>query len=243
MLRVLLCVLLLPTAPRGALRAPPTGFMDLRRVSPTMKFSIAYHTRNNFTGAPLPGYGAPGAWLRTRAARALAAVHRELAGAGLGLLIFDAYRPRRATLAMLAWARRSGNWWQVKKGYISATSSHNRGAAVDLGLFWLKTGKPLDMGTPFDSMGPGSRTLNVRGAPLKHRLQLKRAMERHGFVNFAGEWWHFNYPALRRSRARDVPLSCFEPAEGVWRAPRGWTAPSWRPPLRIVVRPCLRGVR
>ncbi|MBU1238255.1 peptidase M15 [Myxococcota bacterium] len=226
--------------PAGAhANKPPRGFSDLRRLCPTMRFHIAYHTRHNFTGAPLQGYGVPGAWLRTRAARALKKVHRELARRGLGLLIFDAYRPHRATLAMLAWAKRSGNYWQVTSGYISPTSSHNKGAAVDLSLFSLRSKKPLDMGTPFDSMSKKAHTLSVKGVPLKNRLILKRAMERHGFRNFSKEWWHYNFVPLRKARARDVPYGCFEPVEGRWKAPAGWDRPTYKAALIFHPGPCV----
>ncbi len=171
---------------------------------PGIRFDIRYHTSNNFMRRPLPGYGAPGAWLITPAARALARVQKDLSPQGLGLWIFDAYRPRRATLAMVRWARKTQP--SLIGPYIGARSRHNAGVAVDLTLYRRTTGKPLDMGSAFDAFSPRSHTRNARGAALHNRRVLKRAMTRRGFKSYAKEWWHFHYPTP--ARPRDVPYGC-----------------------------------
>jgi D-alanyl-D-alanine dipeptidase len=153
----------------------------------------------------VPGYGVAAAWLREDAARALAAVQAELATEGLGLLVHDGYRPRRATEAMVRWAEASGRTDLLDDGWIARRSMHNVGDAVDLTLVDLATGAPLDMGSPYDAFVPRSRVRGVEGEPLDRRLRLRAAMERHGFVPYELEWWHFTIRRERRGPALDVP--------------------------------------
>jgi zinc D-Ala-D-Ala dipeptidase len=158
--------------------------VSLRSI-PGIRLDIRYHTTNNFTGRPLPGYGAPGAWLIASAARALARVQRDLAPKGLGLWVFDAYRPRRATRAMVRWAQKTNP--ALVGPYIGARSRHNAGVAVDLTLYKSATGKPLAMGSAFDAFSTRSHTNNARGGALQNRMLLKRAMVRRGFKPYAAE--------------------------------------------------------
>ncbi|MFL5494928.1 MAG: M15 family metallopeptidase, partial [Gemmatimonadales bacterium] len=97
-----------PALPLGPDAAADSLLVDVRSVDSTIQVDLRYATANNFTGAPLPGYQAPHALLRREAAAALARVQARLRTGGLGLRIFDAYRPVRATLAMVDWAERSG---------------------------------------------------------------------------------------------------------------------------------------
>lgn len=173
---------------------------------PGIRLDIRYHTRNNFMRRPLPGYGAPGAWLMAPAARALARVQQDLAARGFGLWIFDAYRPRRATQAMVRWAHKTNP--ALIGPYIGARSRHNAGVAVDLTLYHRTMGKPLNMGSAFDAFSPRSHTQNAKGVALRNRLWLKQAMIRRGFKPYAAEWWHFHYPTP--ARPRDVPYGCSE---------------------------------
>ena len=202
-----------PTAvepPRAARRCPespraaPAGFVDLREAIPGLRFDIRYHSADNFTGAPIDGYGAPGAWLLAAPAQALARVQSALAAQGLGLVIFDAYRPRRATDAMAAWAERTNQTALLDGGYIARRSRHNHGTTVDLGLVDRATGALVDMGTDFDTLTPASRTRAAQGAFLERRLRLKDAMEKEGFRAYFREWWHFQFE-VTGSRPRDVP--------------------------------------
>lgn len=180
-------------SPPPAPRPPPPGLVDLRAVLPGACFDIRYHTADNFTGAPLPGYGAPGAWLRERPAQALARAQAALGRDGLTLLVYDAYRPARASLAMVAWAERSGQRRLVDDGYIARRSGHNRGDTVDLTLAGAGTCAPLDMGTPWDHLGPESHPRSAAGEPLHNRLRLRRTMRSVGFFPYDKEWWHFTF--------------------------------------------------
>jgi len=196
-------------AVRGGECTLPPGdeLVNVRRVDRTIRADIRYATSHNFTGRRLPGYERPRAMLRPSAAAALGRVQARLRTEGLGLKIFDAYRPVRATLAMVDWAERSGNRWVLDQGYVARRSGHNLGITVDLTLVDLRSGRELAMGTPFDTFSEAAHTANATGEVMENRMRLKRAMEAEGFVNYDQEWWHYRMagdpPAL------DVPLGCF----------------------------------
>jgi D-alanyl-D-alanine dipeptidase len=218
-------------------RSPPSGFVRLKDLIPTLQTSIRYHTADNFTGAPLPGYGAPDAWMLDVPAKALLRAQESLAKQGLGLLIYDAYRPKRATKGMVAWAERNQLMELFTNGYIARHSGHNHGHTVDLTLIELATGKPLDMGTPWDTLDERSHTYKAKGEALKNRLLLKKEMEAVGFRYYYKEWWHFGMK-LEGSRSRDVPYGCFEPPEGNWSPPPAWNTPRFEMPKSWLQTPC-----
>jgi zinc D-Ala-D-Ala dipeptidase len=184
----------LSIAPDGAAE---TLLVDVRSRDSTIRVDARYATSNNFTGKPLPGYEARRSLLRREAAIALAKVQARLRSRGLGLLIYDGYRPVRATLAMVDWAKQSGRQDLLRQQYIARRSRHNLGLAVDLTLVDLDSGVALDMGTPFDTFAESARTANAGGRILRNRLTLVRAMEAEGFRNYDQEWWHFSYPIER----------------------------------------------
>ena len=170
-----------------------TLLTDVRSLDSTIVVELRYATSNNFTGAPLPGYLANRAFLRREAAAALAQVQRDLRADGLGLKIFDGYRPVRATLAMVDWTRRVNREDLLRDGYIASRSRHNLGLAIDLTLIELSTGRELEMGTPFDTFSAAAHTANATGTAAVNRQRLKAAMERRGFTNYDQEWWHFSF--------------------------------------------------
>jgi D-alanyl-D-alanine dipeptidase len=183
-----------PPLPPGPDGAAESLLVDLQSVDSTIRVDARYAGANNFTGAPLPGYDAPRAWLRREAAAALGRVQDRLRTGGLGLLVFDGYRPVRATLAMVDWAERTGRVALLDDGYIARRSRHNQGVAVDLTLVDLVSGTQLDMGTPFDTFSEAAHTANAAGRVLRYRQILVRAMESEGFTNYEKEWWHFSFP-------------------------------------------------
>jgi zinc D-Ala-D-Ala dipeptidase len=186
---------------------PPGTLVDVRAADPTIRTEVRYATPDNFTGAPLPGYERPLALLRPDAAAALARVQRRLAEQGLGLKVFDGYRPIRATEAMVDWAERTGNRWVLDQGYVARRSGHNRGNTVDLTLVRLTEGGELDMGTAYDTFSEAAHTANATGEVARNRQILVGAMAAEGFRNYAQEWWHFSLPG--QPAALDVPLRCF----------------------------------
>ena len=169
--------------------------VDVRSLDTTIAVDMRYRGRDNFTGAPLPGYEGNRALLHRDAAAALARVQRSLRADGFGLKVFDAYRPVRATLAMVEWTRRTGQEALVRDGYISDRSRHNLGVAIDLTLVTLADGRELEMGTPYDTFSAAAHTANATGDVARNRARLVSAMAREGFTNFDQEWWHFSHPA------------------------------------------------
>jgi zinc D-Ala-D-Ala dipeptidase len=193
----------------GSLSSPASAadLVDVRRYAKSIQVEVRYATANNFTGAPLPGYCQPRALLLRPRARALARVQRALRRRGLGLKVFDAYRPARASRAMVRWARGTGNEELLNQGYIAPKSNHNLASTVDLTLVRRGSGRELDLGTAYDSFTTRANTTRAHGRILRKRLILKNAMEKQGFVNYFREWWHFDSeePGTRRL---DVPIGC-----------------------------------
>jgi D-alanyl-D-alanine dipeptidase len=181
-----------PPEEEGDFRAP--RLVDLETLDPTLRFDIRYATTNNFMGAVF--YESPRAFLQRPAADALARAHRRLAEDGLGLLVFDAYRPWFVT-----WM-----FWQAtppeQRMFVASPalgSRHNRGAAVDLTLYDLGTGEPLPMPSGYDEFSPRAFP-DYPGGTTEERANrdlLRRVMEAEGFRVYYAEWWHFDYQDWR----------------------------------------------
>jgi D-alanyl-D-alanine dipeptidase len=182
------------------------GLVDLHRYGPGIRVELAYRTPGNLTGRRLPGYCREWALLLEPAARDLGRVQRRLRRSGLGLLVLDAYRPARASRALVRWAQRSGRGDLVGT-YIARRSRHNTGSAVDLTLVRATDGKRLRMGSGYDELGPRAHTRDASGRALRNRLVLERAMERFGFSGYWREWWHFEHRVVG-ARYLDVSLGC-----------------------------------
>ena len=180
------------------------GLVDVHRFAPGIRVNLSYRTKNNETGAPLPGYCENWALMHERAAFSLGQVQRYLRRRGLALLILDAYRPVRATEALVRWAERTGRGGAVGT-YIARRSRHNTGSAVDITLVRDRDGQRLRMGG--FAFGPSSHTYNASGRIRGNRLELKNAMERFGFGAYLNEWWHFEH-YIRPDRYLDVTLGC-----------------------------------
>jgi D-alanyl-D-alanine dipeptidase len=162
---------------------------------------IRYATADNFMKKPL--YPVAKAFLRAPAAQALRAAEAELATRGLGLKIFDGYRPYSVTVAMWEPIRNPDFVADPAKG-----SRHNRGAAVDLTLIDLKTGAELAMPTPYDDFTPrAAHAFEDLAEEVKaNRALLRDVMSRHGFEPLPSEWWHYDFRGWERFELLDVPL-------------------------------------
>jgi D-alanyl-D-alanine dipeptidase len=180
------------------------GLVDVHKYAPSIRVNLSYRTKHNETGRPLPGYCENWALVHDRAAFNLGQVQRYLRRRNRGLLILDAYRPVRATEALVRWAERTGRGGAVGT-YIARRSRHNTGSALDITLVRDSDGKRLRMGG--FAFGPSSHTYNARGRILRNRLDLKNAMERFGFGAYLNEWWHFEHN-IRPDRYLDVTLGC-----------------------------------
>jgi len=215
---LVLALLLLPACGTAQLGTPVAdvcpaaqdlpAMVRVTEAAPGVRQDVRYATADNFTGAPLPGYETAAALLRPESAASLARVQRRLEAQGLGLLVYDAYRPVRATLGMVEWAERTGNEWVLDEGYVARRSNHNRGNTVDLTIVRLDSGQPLDMGTAWDHFGEASHTANATGDVLRNRRLLLDAMAAEGWRNYDQEWWHFTYGAGEPGFV-DVPIGCW----------------------------------
>ena len=188
-----------PPRESGDFRDPE--LVDLISLDPTLKLDIRYATTNNFTGAVF--YKQPRAFMQRPAAEAVVRAHQRLKKRGLGMLIHDAYRP-----------------WHVTKMFWDATpaklrdfvanpadgSRHNRGCAVDLTLYDLSTGKPIQMVAGYDEFSPRSFPSYPGGTSRQrwYRELLRRTMEAEGFTIYEYEWWHFDYRDWKKYRIGNV---------------------------------------
>ena len=175
----------------------PTDLVELRKLDPTIKLDVRYATSNNLFDAVF--YSQARAFLQRAPAEALARVNRRLKARGYGLLVHDGYRPWYVTKVF--WDATP----QDKKIFVadpSKGSRHNRGAAVDLTLYDLKTGKPVEMVSTYDETTDRAYPDYPGGTSLQrwHRDLLRSAMESDGFTVFQAEWWHFDYKDWQRYR-------------------------------------------
>jgi D-alanyl-D-alanine dipeptidase len=201
----------LPPLPEPActLVEPPVGFVDLRERLPSAIIVAGYHRADNFTGARLPGYEAAGAWFQADAAAALARAAERLHADGLRLIIYDAYRPQRASVAMVEWCRTHDRLDLLEDGWVAERSAHARGIAIDLGLADAG-GTPLDMGSAWDQFDRRSHLRGVEGPALERRLRLRDELVRVGFEPYTLEWWHFTYRRDASAPPRDIAYRCVE---------------------------------
>lgn len=191
----LVCLILVSGA--FAQNAPPkesnkreAHLVELIKLDSTIKLDIRYATDNNFVGRAV--YPEGRAFLQTPAAKAVAKVHKQLRKQGLGLVIFDGYRPWTITKL----------FWDVvpeeKRKFVADPakgSKHNRGCAVDLSIFDLKTGELIDMPSGYDEFTERASP-NYSGGTTKQRANrdmLRKLMEAEGFTVNPNEWWHFDY--------------------------------------------------
>src|SRR5262247_3597373 len=201
--------LLLLAAQGAHAQAPPlpAGFVDAAAVVDGLVVDMRYFGANNFVGEKIDGYERPRCLLSIQAAAGLAAAQRGLARQGLGLKVFDCYRPQRAVAHFVRWSRQADDakskaefYPDVDKrdlfrtGYIAERSGHSRGSTVDLTLVRRSDGQELDMGTPFDFLSPKASPSDKSVSPeaQKNRALLAEAMRKGGFRPYAKEWWHFS---------------------------------------------------
>ncbi len=161
--------------------------VELKTLIPSLVYDLRYATKNNFTHEKLYKKGNK-TFLRKPVADALAQVQGELNKNGMGLKIFDAYRPYAVTKKMWELIQDDRYVADPKKG-----SGHNRGTAVDLTIINLQTGEELDMGTSFDNFtDTAHQTFTaLPAAILQNRQLLKTTMEKYGFIALRTEWWHY----------------------------------------------------
>lgn len=192
-------VLLGQPVEEGTFRA--SDLVELVKLDSTVRLDIRYATADNFMGRAM--YTQARAFLQRPAAEALRRAHRKLAPQGYGLLVFDAYRPWSVTKA----------FWDAtppeKRAYVANPnkgSRHNRGCAVDLSLYDLKTGSAVPMPSAYDDFTERAAADYPGGTPEQRRARklLRNAMEAEGFRVNAEEWWHFDYKNWREYPILDL---------------------------------------
>jgi len=164
--------------------------VELVTLDPTIKLDVRYATTNDFLGTPV--YTQARAFLQRPAAEALVRANHELKGLGYGLIIHDGYRPWYVT--KIFWDATPDD----KKIFVAdpqSGSKHNRGCAVDLSLYDLKTGLEVEMPSGYDEMSERAYADYPGGTDEERarRAVLKQAMEKQGFAVIPKEWWHFDY--------------------------------------------------
>lgn len=187
-----------------------SGFVLLADFVPQIVQEIRYYSTYNFIGDRIDGYEEPCALLTKEAARALKSVAAEVMVQGYRLKVFDAYRPACAVKHFVLWGIEDQDIRMKPyfypdlekqelfiKGYIAKQSSHSRGSTVDLTLLDMKSGKELDMGSPFDFFGPVSHPdyKGITDEQYENRMILQNVMTRNGFKTIDCEWWHFTLEA------------------------------------------------
>lgn len=204
-LRSVVCLFLLLAWPIKSM-ALPDGFVYIEDQIPGIVIDLRYAGHDNFMGVPVDGYVSSRAVLSEPAALALSKVQQDLIPFGLGLKVFDAYRPQTAVDHFVRWAQdasdtrnKSQYYPQVDKkdlfklDYIAERSGHSRASTVDLTLISLDDGKELDMGSGFDFFGveswPDHR--GIAAQQRANRLLLQQVMVKNGFLPYPKEWWHF----------------------------------------------------
>jgi len=184
-----------------------TDLVELVKIDPTIHLDIRYATADNLVGRPV--YMQARAFLQRPAAEALVRVNAALKKDGYGLLVFDGYRPWAVTKI----------FWDVtppgKREFVADPakgSKHNRGAAVDLSLYSLATGREVTMPSVYDEMSPRAYPSYAGGTQAERdaRDRLRRAMEAEGFTVEPNEWWHFNYSDWARYPILDVPFAAIK---------------------------------
>lgn len=181
-----------PPAEPAPARRPDLVALDC--LDPTIKLDVRYATANNFMGIVL--YERAGAFLQRPAAEAVVRANRSLRPLGYGLMIHDAYRPWFVT--WMFWEA-TPEQFHVFVANPANGSRHNRGAAVDLTLYDLTTGRAVEMPGRYDELSHRSYPDYVGGSSRQRALRdlLRREMEKQGFTVYPQEWWHFDYASWR----------------------------------------------
>ncbi|HEY2582853.1 MAG TPA: M15 family metallopeptidase [Mucilaginibacter sp.] len=181
---------------------PNLKLAEIKKYIPGIALDIRYATTNNFMHRSM--YTEARAFARLPVVEALRAVEADLKTQGLGLKIYDAYRPYSVTVKFYEVAHDTNFVADPRKG-----SRHNRGCAIDLTVIDLKTGKELDMPTGFDSFSvkAAANYADLSKDKLANRELLKSVMEAHGFKVYRSEWWHYDFNGWQNFPLLDIPFS------------------------------------
>jgi D-alanyl-D-alanine dipeptidase len=186
---------------RGKFRSP--DLVELVKLDSTIRLDIRYATSNNFMKRPM--YTQARAFLQRPAAEALVLAHRTLCAQGFGILVFDGYRP---------WSVTKKFWDETppaKRKFVANPaqgSRHNRGCAVDCSVYDLRTGKEVEMPSPYDDFTEKAAANYTGGTERQRKARgvLRGVMKRHGYVVHPEEWWHFDFKDWKEYKVMDIPF-------------------------------------
>ncbi|WP_139956387.1 M15 family metallopeptidase [Flavicella sediminum] len=184
----------------------PADFKSVAEEIPSIVLDIRYQGAHNFVGRPIEGYEKPIAYLSNQAMEQLHKVQQTLQELGMGLKLYDAYRPQRAVDYFVKWATMESDTLMkqefypnvqkknlFKLGYIARKSGHSRGSSLDLTIIELSSGKELDMGSPYDLFDkiawPDAAAISEK--QKANRMLLREVMLENNFKSYQYEWWHF----------------------------------------------------
>ncbi len=214
-----------PAPPKVAGANRKADLVELTDLDNTIKLDIRYATANNFVGRAV--YSEPRAFLQKPAAEAVLRVHRNLKKQNLGVIIYDGYRPWSVT--KLFWDVTSGN----DRNFVADPakgSKHNRGAAIDLGLYDLRTGEIVAMPSGYDEFSERAFPNYSGGTATARRNRdlLRREMEAQGFAVNKNEWWHFDYKNWEDYQIYDIPFSAVRDLDADFKSAAVEEKPEWK---------------
>jgi len=188
------------TVSQGQLK---THLIALDDTTPGVRIDLKYTTDANFSRRSLYPKGAK-CWLRPALADAIKSATKRLGRGGFGVILYDCYRPWSAQVQLWKACPKLGLVGDPAKG-----SHHNRGAAIDLGLYRLSDGQVLEMPSAFDDLSHRARHSYQGGSAesREHRRWLRVTMRRAGLRSIGSEWWHYQLPKSRKFPVLDLPLS------------------------------------
>lgn len=182
---------------------PDKKMVELKNSIPGLVYDLRYAGANNFMHRAMYPKNTRKTFLRVKAAAALQAVQEEIKERGLGLKIFDAYRPYSVTV----------KFWELVKDerYVANPakgSGHNRGTTVDLTIIQLASREELNMGTGFDNFSDTAHHdfSHLPEEVLQNRILLKTVMEKYGFKAYKDEWWHYSFADGKQYELLDIPF-------------------------------------
>jgi D-alanyl-D-alanine dipeptidase len=185
----------------------PADLVELAAKDSSIKLDIRYATTNNFLGSVF--YSQARAFLQRPAAEAVLRVHQQLKALGYGVLIHDGYRPWYVTRTFWECTPPDRKWLVANP---ASGSKHNRGAAIDLSMYDLKTGAVIEMPSTYDESTPRAYAFYPGGTGLQrwHRALLRRLMEAEGFTVNPEEWWHFDYKTWQSYAIGNTPFDALK---------------------------------
>lgn len=186
---------------------PPSNFIDIKKINNSIIVDLKYYSDDNFIGRKIDGYENNKALLLENVAIKLCRVQKELKKSNQSLIVFDAYRPQKASEMFYHWSLDPSDqknklkyYPKVDKkdlyslGFIARNSSHSKGIAVDINIIDYQSDSLLDMGGNFDLFDEISNTNyhSLSQKQMENRMYLKNIMENFGFDNLPTEWWHYS---------------------------------------------------